>query len=317
MKILFATDGSEGAEIALDMLLALPHRATDRVDVVSVPVHQYIGAALEGYGAFVADVMEAEIADSRRVASDTVARIQARNIDARVSLAQGPAPEAILAAAAEAGSDLIVVGSRGRGRIAGAILGSTARALARHSPVPVLVVRERREAPQRILVAVDGSPDSQIAIKTLSALPLPRGSEVTLLYVCPDRRSANLPAGAFGDELRAVVEREERCSALDALQAAATLLPASVHPKLEIERGPVADRVLAFAGAMGADLIVLGSRGATLGGLFIQGSTADLVLSGAHCAVLVARAAARETMKAEWPESDPALAALAVAGRVL
>ncbi len=38
MKILYATDGSEGARIALDFLLALPLRASDEVRVLAVPV---------------------------------------------------------------------------------------------------------------------------------------------------------------------------------------------------------------------------------------------------------------------------------------
>jgi len=67
-----------------------------------------------------------------------------------------PDRQAVTSAAAAIDADLIVLGSRGLGRIAGAFLGSTARAVAARSPVPVLVVRERREAPRRILVAVTG-----------------------------------------------------------------------------------------------------------------------------------------------------------------
>lgn len=299
MRMLFATDGSAGSQTALEFVLALPHRPADLVEVVSVPVHQFIGTGFEGYGAYVADVMEAEIAEARRAAAETVAQLHARGIETGLRLADGPPAESILAAASAAKADLIIVGSRGRGRIAGAILGSTARALARHSPVPVLVIRDRRDAPRRILVAVDGSEDSRAAIAALAQLPLPRNVEVTLLHVASERSFAGLPAGPFGDELRATVEREERNSALEMLRVASGLLPSGTIPRLEMEHGPAADRVLAYAGAMGADLIVLGSRGATLGGGFVQGSTADRVLAGAHCAVLVARAHTATEMRPE------------------
>jgi nucleotide-binding universal stress UspA family protein len=295
VNILYATDGSAGATIALDLLLSLQCRPTDRIDVVSVPIHDYAGASWDGFGVFVTEVIEVETAAARRAAEQAVARIVARGVTSGIRVVEGPPAEAIIASAVAAKDDLIVVGSRGRGRIAGAILGSTARALARHSPVPVLVVRERREAPMRILVASDGSEDSDAAVAALGSLPLPRNAEVTLLYVARDLTQATWPPGTFGDELRAAAERDERQAALEALRVAAARLPSTARVQLEIERGPVADRVLGHAGAMGADLIVLGARGSNLGGLFVQGSTADRVLAGAHCAVLVARAVDRLT----------------------
>ena len=281
MRILFATDGSQGSAVALDLLLSLPHRPEDRIDVVSVPVHRYVGAGVEGTGVFIAEVVEAEIADATRAAAGAVARLQARGVAGESRVAEGPAAEAILAAAGALGSDLIVVGS---------LLGSTARALARHSPVPVLVVRERREAPRRILVAADGSPDSRAAVAALASMPLVDHAEITLLYVARESMPPNMPEGQFADELRAAIERNERMDALETLRQAAGILPSCVTVRLETERGPAADRILEVAGAKGADLIVLGSRGTTLGTGFLQGSTADRVLGGAHCAVLVARA---------------------------
>lgn len=290
MRILFATDGSQGSAAALDLLLALPHRPQDRIDVVSVPVHRYIGGAIEGAGSFIAELVEAEIDDARRVAGTALARLHARGIAGESHAAEGSAPQAILSVAASLRSDLIVVGSRGHGRIVGTLLGSTARALSRHSPVPVLVVRERREAPRRILVAADGSPDSRAAIEALASMPLVDHAEISLLYVARETTPTNIEDGPLADEVRAAVERNERMEALEILRQAAAILPPCVTVRLEMERGPAADRILEVAGAKGSDLIVLGSRGTTLGSGFLQGGTADRVLGGAHCAVLVARA---------------------------
>lgn len=297
MRILFATDGSDGSAAALDLLLSLPHRPIDHFDVLSVPVHHYIGVGMDGSGAYVAEIAEAEIASARTAATEAAIRMRSRGIAADSHIAEGPAADAIIGTAGRLRSDLIVVGTRGLGRIAGALLGSTARALARHSPVPVLVVRDRREAPRRILIATDGSPDALAAIGVLASMPLPDRAEVTLLTVVPEVRRT-WPAGSFGDELRAVTEREERSTALETLRAAAEKLPSHVSVRLEIDRGDVADRVTAFADAMGADLVVMGSRGMNLSNGFLQGSTADRVLSGAHCAVLVARAPAPAEKKA-------------------
>src|SRR3972149_5766356 len=70
MRILFATDGSQGSAVALDLLLSLPHRPEDRIDVVSVPVHRYVGAGFEGTGAFIADVVAEEVAAGKRAAAE-------------------------------------------------------------------------------------------------------------------------------------------------------------------------------------------------------------------------------------------------------
>lgn len=294
MRILFATDGSQGSEIALDLLLSMPLRAWDRIDVVSVPQHHYAGIAADGTGAFLAEIVETEIEEARRIAAETMARIHGRGVATQMRVPEGPTAEAILGTAADLRSDLIVLGSRGRGMLAGTLLGSTARALTRRSPVPILVVRERREAPRRVLVATDGSPDSRAAIATLAVLPLPARAEITLLHVQP---ASPLPAGAPGGELRASAEQRERNEALETLRVARALLPAGVTVRLELERGEVAERVISFAGGMGADLVVLGSRGTTPGQGFLQGSTADRVLSEAHCAVLVARVPSPRPMR--------------------
>ena len=54
---------------------------------------------------------------------------------------EGSAAEAVIDAAKQNHADLIVMGSRGLGRIAGAVLGSTSQKVVAHAPCPVLIVR--------------------------------------------------------------------------------------------------------------------------------------------------------------------------------
>lgn len=54
---------------------------------------------------------------------------------------EGDAAEAIIASANANKSDLIVMGSRGLGRLAGLVLGSTSQKVVAHAPCPVLIVR--------------------------------------------------------------------------------------------------------------------------------------------------------------------------------
>ena len=67
-----------------------------------------------------------------------------RNFGAKLGvselLREGNAGAEIAAAAGELGADLIVMGSRGRGRISGLLVGSTAQAVIKDAPCPVVVV---------------------------------------------------------------------------------------------------------------------------------------------------------------------------------
>lgn len=63
-------------------------------------------------------------------------------------------------------ADLAVVGSRGRGALRAAILGSVSQYLVEHAHCPVLVVRSfPADGPRRVLVGVDGSPASLDAVR--------------------------------------------------------------------------------------------------------------------------------------------------------
>ena len=56
-------------------------------------------------------------------------------------LLEGSPAEAILEVARTRKSDVIVMGARGLGRIAAAVLGSTSQKVVSHAPCPVLIVR--------------------------------------------------------------------------------------------------------------------------------------------------------------------------------
>ena len=68
--------------------------------------------------------------------------------------------------AAAAGSDLVVVGSRGLGAFSGLLLGSVSERLARHPPSPVVVVRGTVSAwAGPVLVGIDDAPETARAVE--------------------------------------------------------------------------------------------------------------------------------------------------------
>jgi nucleotide-binding universal stress UspA family protein len=268
MRFLVATDGSRGAQIALDFLGALPLSHADHVVVLTVPTYSFVGTGGVGAQSTEGAVEHGEGA-ARTVAECARARLAAHGVGASVDIAQGPVTEAIEAGAVRHAAELVVVGSRGLGALAGTILGSIARQLARHAPLPLLVVRERREAPRRIILAVDGSAESGSAVTLLARMPLPAAAHVTLIRV--------VGSAADEDAITRVIDRAARSLETIAIDREVTT------------RGHAAEEILGRARNAGADLIVLGSHGQASGGIF-RGSLADQVLSQAHCAVLLAKA---------------------------
>ena len=90
-----------------------------------------------------------ELLDITRQSAENATAAQVEEIlgpdhGATVSVVEGGSDEALLAAAQDA--DLLVVGNRGRGNIAAALLGSTSAKVADASPCPVVVVRAHTES---------------------------------------------------------------------------------------------------------------------------------------------------------------------------
>ncbi len=249
MRLLFATDGSRGASIAEDFLLSLPLSCADEVAIVTSPT-----------------VSERE---SFALLARCRWRFAARDVPTTTAMRSGPPAQVAEAVALERASELIVVGSRGLGQWSGALMGSVARTLARDGVAPVLVVRARREAPHRVLVAVDGSAEARAAVDLLAHLPLPMAARLSLL--------------------RVVVPDDDARQAELVVEHARTVLGERVSDWDMVDRGHIGEEVLRRALQTSSDMVVLGTCGQTEGSGLLRASVADHVLSHAHCAVLVAK----------------------------
>lgn len=146
VRVLVATDGSDDAVDAAARGVRLLG-AADHVTVVSV-VHTPTVVSSGMESGFAGGMATPEIVDA---AWDAAKEEADRNIDRTVAaLPEGPAVErrietgepglAIVAAAEELGADAVVIGSRGRGAIRRALLGSVSAHVVRHAPCAVLVV---------------------------------------------------------------------------------------------------------------------------------------------------------------------------------
>ena len=142
MKVLVGTDGSDEAIRAARAGLALLGGSPAQVGVSVVDLPPPSAGALGGEAPLAVRVEEATRAAQQQAAAQAVeATVEALpSVAAEGRVDFGPPGAVLCRLAEELGADVAVVGSRGRGGLRRALLGSVSDHVVRHAPCPVLVV---------------------------------------------------------------------------------------------------------------------------------------------------------------------------------
>ena len=137
-RILLAVDGSDHAMRAVKVASNMAHcvKAVElRIVVAYDPIPPYLGEPN------LQVAIDARLDDAQAVLQKAVAEIGDVPCEIHTELIEGNPAEAILEVAKTRESEVIVMGSRGLGRLAGLLLGSTSQKVVSHAPCPVLIVR--------------------------------------------------------------------------------------------------------------------------------------------------------------------------------
>jgi nucleotide-binding universal stress UspA family protein len=160
-NILVAVDGSADAQQALrhaiDLAQCEHSRLTLMTGVASPPPITFAATA-----AALPAAMQGAEAEAQRIlgaARDAVPG----DVSVTTVLSTQPIRNALLQQIAHGGHDLIIMGSRGRGAVRSALLGSVSHYVLHHSAIPVLIVHAERASDR------EASPDLDPA---QSALPV-------------------------------------------------------------------------------------------------------------------------------------------------
>jgi nucleotide-binding universal stress UspA family protein len=141
-KILLATDGSEEAQLAATTAADLAQKTNSELHLITVgpdlPLYE-----LTEHPADFEDVLRKNRREAKEMLEQQAKRIEESGVSVNEThLREGPAAEEIVEVAEEIGAGLIVMGSRGHGRLRRALMGSVSDAVVRHAHCPVTIVRK-------------------------------------------------------------------------------------------------------------------------------------------------------------------------------
>jgi nucleotide-binding universal stress UspA family protein len=146
-NILVAVDGSPDSEQALTEAIDLARAERAPLTLVTA-VAQLPATAYMTAGEELGRLLE----DARAYAEAILRRARERvpdGLTVTAVLAEQPIRAALIDQIAKGNHDLVVMGSRGRGGVRAALLGSVSHHVLHHSPVPVLIVHAHRSPKTR------------------------------------------------------------------------------------------------------------------------------------------------------------------------
>jgi len=148
-KILFATDGSEYAEIAEKYAIKLAKDENGEITAINVRDISYATIPTgmnEGVGlqSSIGDIIENEKKSGEEILNKFKENAERENVKANTIVKIGR-PDKEIIEESKNGYDVIVIGSKGLTGIKRYLLGSVAEHVVRYAEIPVLVVKSKKE----------------------------------------------------------------------------------------------------------------------------------------------------------------------------
>jgi nucleotide-binding universal stress UspA family protein len=295
--ILVGYDGSPGSGQALDWAAETARDLGAKLHII----HAVNVAMIPGFSMFEGGEYHDNLTDaSSSVLDEGRQRAQRYLDDAAITASSDLGSPAGAIVDRSEGADLVVTGTRARGRLAGGLLGSTSYSIAAHAKCPVVIVRaqdgdDAGGAPPRpgpdypVVVGADDSDPASRAVDAAADVASMAGAPLRIAYVAhaPSMESwAYVESSKAGSESTHKV-REHADSTLEAESERAK----AAHPELTVstevlygDPGPVLAELATRAG-----LVVVGSRGRGGFAGMLLGSTSHRLIRDATCPVMVVR----------------------------
>ncbi|MEL6438021.1 MAG: universal stress protein [Cyanobacteria bacterium J06621_8] len=280
-KILYADSGAKNAQDMLKILGELPAAKKVKVSVLKVISPQ-----------LTPEEAEAQKTNIQGEMNELLARLDIKGAQASYRVEQGDPKTTVLQVAQEEDVELIVMGSRGLGKLQSILSNSVSKYLFQLSDRSMLLVKDDIHVKRlkRVMVAIDRSAAASYALDlTLSLLEDYSDAEIFLIRVNPD----------LDPKLK--LSREEMENNPILIPAIAKVKSKGLKYRCLVTGGRPAKMICNLAEARNIDLVVLGSpernpsvaQSLTDLDRLLGSSFSDYIRIKAPCPVLMARPQAR------------------------
>ena len=290
-KILFPTDGSDGADAAFDHVLDLAAAHDATVYVLNVASTLY-GRVVEIDGD-TDDLLEER---GGELVEKAAKRARDRGVGTVTAVTRGEPHQEIVDYANDRGVDMIVMPTHGRRGIGRFLLGSVTERVVRQADVPVLTLHpyaddSRVEHPYRnVLVPTDGSVCADHALETGIEIAADEGAALHFLSV--------VETAALGADVRSELQIDSLEGRAHRIvdEAAESATEAGIDsPTTAVQfASSIPKAVRSYVDEHDIDLLVLGTHGRTGFDRYVLGSVSEKLVRTSPVPVLTVREPARE-----------------------
>ena len=277
-KVLLATDSSEDAAVATLAAVDIASRGGSELHVVhvwhDVPspyAHSFVKKELKRQG--------------QEILDEQVKKIEDQGVEVSgAHLREGRISDEVIALSEELSADLLVVGSRGHGRIGRILMGSHSEDIVHRAHLPVLVLRRGAVwPPTRLVIGDDYSEDAKEAASMAAGLGELFGiQEAVLVHAYPPLLEEVSEAGVADYAVRRQAEENLKARIVE-LEGVL-----GYQPRMKLVAGDAAVAILETTlEGDGSTLVTIGSRGLGAVARARLGSTSTKVVRTTPGPVLV------------------------------
>ena len=301
-NVLVAIDFSDPSRRALKAALALARKYGSHLTAVHVLRADWRYEVLESPPEL--ELEQIDAAHKLRTWTENL-RSEAGECDLKLDsilVKHGPAAGAIAALSTEMNTDLLILGTHGRGGLLKMTMGSVAEEILRAAPCPVITIGPKwgdAQAKQElsfgtILLATDFGPGSRKALQITLALAAAHKSRLVLLHMLSPMPASSANLTAFSPPVAAADELEEweTSSRKRVLRELKECLPPDTgltqEPEYVIGTDFLPEGLLTSAERFKADLIVMGANrtSAARAVAHLPWTAVHEILAGARCPVM-------------------------------
>jgi nucleotide-binding universal stress UspA family protein len=298
-KILVPLDGSELAQLALPFAEKIAGQLGSHVMLI------YVGQSSEDSRNPERQLYLEKIAtDLKAGVKRRIGKLKRKRINVKSEILTGDAAAEIIDYANNSETDLIIMSTHGRSGLERWALGSVADKVLRGTDKPLILVRARTVSPEissesvlrKIVLALDGSKDSEAVIPYVEDLALGINAEVVLIHVIEPSYSFYTIGGL---KYQGYSERKKKTMKAfynSYLKGIATRFAnRGIDTRHQVLFGDVTEAIVDFADKTRADLVAMTTHGRSGVKRWVLGSTAARILQIGSTSLFLVRAPGART----------------------